>query len=330
MDTNRYPDTHGSKSGGVSVLKGLAIMILLTGLGLLLLAGMATDTAAAQSTAPDCGTVSYATDAGGSYEVTNVSQLQCMGNASTGTSLNDDFVLTQDIDASGTEQWNGGNGFNPVGTDSSRFAGTFDGANNTIADLKIDRTSGAVGLFGSTGTNAEIEDVTLTAADVTYGSTDGGGVLAGTNRGTVTNVIAGGTVTVTDGRSDAGGLIGLNEGTVGYSDADVDVSGEPGSTGFVGGLVGTQQSGGTVHNSSATGDVLTDSSRVGGLVGSNGQFGVAVIRDSYATGDVEGTSNVGGLAGDQQSFDAVTQRSYATGNVTGNDSNVGGLVGDQY
>ena len=55
-------------------------------------------TVAAQS-APDCSTVGFTQNASGYYEVTNVSQLQCVGNASSGVALDDDYVQTSDIDA---------------------------------------------------------------------------------------------------------------------------------------------------------------------------------------------------------------------------------------
>ena len=136
-------------------------------------------TAGQTASAPECSTVGYEqTD--GVYEVTNVSQLQCIGNETNGPGLDQDYVLVSDIDASGTSEWNDGDGFEPIGTDSNRFNGTFDGANHTIADLRMDRTDEAVGLFGFTGTDAGIRNVTIRNANVTYGDFFyGGGILVG-------------------------------------------------------------------------------------------------------------------------------------------------------
>ena len=38
------------------------------------------------------------------------------------------YVQTSDIDASSTSAWDGGQGFTPVGNNSSKFAGSYDGS----------------------------------------------------------------------------------------------------------------------------------------------------------------------------------------------------------
>ena len=99
---------------------------------------------------------------------------------------------------------------------------------------------------------------------------------------------------------------------------------------YVGGLVGSNGSfrsnggGGTIRNSYATGAVEGDS-HVGGLVGNHYS---GTITNSYATGTVEGDSRVGGLVGDN-SYGTITN-SYATGAVKGRTSSVGSLVGSNY
>lgn len=294
-------------------------------------------TAAAQSEAPDCGTVSYdgAGSASNPYEVTNVSQLQCVGNASTATSLSDDFLVTQDIDANETSSWNGGEGFVPI-ADGSAFAGTFDGNGYTISGPTIDRSSDRnVGLFGNVSSGGTLTDVSLENADV-IGQGDVG-ALAGRNEGTVQDssatgqvlsdsasaggligvndgVVTGSSATVTvDGAYSVGGLIGMNRGEISGSSASGDLSG----TQDVGGLVGNND--GSVGDSSATGNVSATQMEVGGLVGDHD----GDITGSSAAGDVSGQGNVGGLVG---TAGGSVAGSYAFGNVSGDDG-VGGLVG---
>ncbi|SKC56520.1 immunoglobulin-like domain-containing protein [Maledivibacter halophilus] len=85
-----------------------------------------------------------------------------------------------------------------------------------------------------------------------------------------------------------------------------------------GGLIGVNLDS-TIKNSYATGNVEGENS-IGGLVG----FNAGTIENSYAAGDVEGDYAAGGLVGVNK-FDTIAN-SYATGNVEG-DYAVGGLVG---
>jgi len=276
----------------------------------------ASGTVAAQS-APDCSNVSYATDGSGSYEVTNVNQLQCMGNEDTSTFLSDSFVLTQDIDASDTASWNDGKGFDPVGDSSgpfTAFTGTFDGRDYMIEGLHIDRSSESeVGLFGNVGTDGEITNVGVVDADVSESDRAGG--LVGYNEGTVEDSYVTGSVS---GGIRVGGLVGLNQGIVrgSYSTADVSGTGRE-----IGGLVGYNFEGSpetpyaTVEKSYATGDV-SGGNRVGGLVGYSLSFGDGGdVTESYATGTVTASGDfVGGLVG--VVTDASVKGSYATGKVS--------------
>jgi len=301
VSDSRAPDT------GLSRRATLAI----AGTGIIGVATNLTETAAGQS----------------ATEITNWNELK---SELQGTNAGDEFVLVNNLDEntagySSVVDPNGGT-FEPI----SSFAGRLDGQGNEIADLVIDRTD-PVGLFGNITGDGEVTNLSLADATVTNrgGDFEGGGILAGENAGTITNVSASGTV-VTEG-SDTGGIVGINEGTINGSEAHVHLSEPqpPSNVSQIGGLAGTQQDGGTIENSFATGDVLigTDD-RIGGLVGSNGQFGVAKIINSHATGDVEGNDSVGGLAGDVQSSDSVVSGSHATGSVTGDGGEIGGLVGD--
>jgi len=252
------------------------------------------------------------------------------------------YKLTTDIDASDTENWNGGDGFEPIGEEDNSFTGTFDGQGHTISNLAIDSEDGTVGLFSVIHTEGAVENVTLTDAVIESESGDVGG-LVGISHGNITTVSVSGEV-IADSTA-AGGLAGQSTGVVSNASADVTIDGDR----VVGGLVG--ENGGTVRDSHAVGEVYGERQRVGGLVGSGGSiinssatgdveapgstgglvgFAGAGITNSFATGNVTGSARIGGLVGSARgsaiSFNFVASESYATGDVEGN-SEVGGLIG---
>ena len=248
------------------------------------------------------------------YQIADIYGLQGIG--SSYALLASDYVLANNINATGTANWNGGAGFVPIGNLTTDlgvgFNGTFNGQGNTISNLVIKlptNTSAGdyTGLFGYVG--GAIANVGLIGGSVT-GENDVG-ALVGYNYGTVSQSYATGTVS---GQGGVGGLIGLNGGTVSQSYATGRVSGS-----YVGGLVGSNE--GSVSQSYATGAVSggSGSTDVGGLVG----YSDGTVSQSYATGAASGSQYVGGLVG----FDYGTvSQSYATGAVNGS-SDLGGLVG---
>jgi filamentous hemagglutinin family protein len=289
------------------------------------------------------------------YQITDVYGLQGIASASL---LNQNFVLANNIDASGTVNWNSGAGFVPIGTNSADFVpigtnsagfvpigtgsaafiGSLDGARHTIDKLTIVSSAQLVGLFGRS--NGVIRNLGLTNASVTTtGNSQFLGVLAGANGGSITNSYttgkAGnyGDAIPADGVQGAyGGLVGLNDagGVISnsHSSASVHVVG-PAKSGYVdgGGLVG--QNHGTISLAYAQGSVTGENtspagSYLGGLVGWNLS---GKVEKSYASGSVTGTglfTSTGGLIGVLDGG-SVTE-SYASGSVSGT-GDVGGLVG---
>ncbi|MCT8100762.1 filamentous hemagglutinin N-terminal domain-containing protein [Acinetobacter sp. C_4_1] len=246
--------------------------------------------------------------------------------------LSGNYVLGADIDASGTWEWNGYTGFDPIGSyntnlspfDPSQqaFRGRFDGLGHAINGLTIESMYQGIGLFAITDQNALIQNVGLNNIYYSgYGNTGG---LVGLNLGTINNVyVNGGTVT---GNTDQyGGLVGWNfyTGKILNSYTNVIVKGKYSSNNNIGGLVGNNE--GTIDSSFATGSVKGNK-YIGGLVGTNASMGFPTsgkIVNSYATGAVVGNQYVAGLVG----FNGGSvEKSYSSGNVTGN-TFVGGLVG---
>jgi hypothetical protein len=248
---------------------------------LLLLGGSAlTGSVAAQTaTAPDCSTVEYSQDANGNYEVETASELQCIGQGSTDTTLADDFVQIADIDVSETAEWNDGAGFIPIGA-GTPFTGTFDGDGNDITGLTIDRES-SVGLFGVLGPQGGVTDVSL--VDVSVAGTDDVGAVAGRTEGTILRASVRGAVA---GQARVGGVTGSNDGTIELSHATSEIGGQS----QVGGLVG--ENNGTVRSTYAAGPVngLEES---GGLVGANTGVVEASYWDMEATGQEASAGGTG-------------------------------------
>ena len=202
--------------------------------------------------------------------------------------LDGEYTLTQDIDASASANWNSGAGFEPIGSDSTPFTGTFDGQGYIITDLEINRPGeNCVGLFGSVGYGGILEHICLEGILVT--GLNSVGRLAGRNEGVILNCYATGSVTGTD--DIVGGLVGYNDG-------------------------------GTVSECYVTGFVTGTDDTVGGLVGYNDGGTVA---QCYATGSVTGQNYVGGLVGWLD--DGTISECYSTGAVTGTTADIGGLVG---
>ena len=221
------------------------------------------------------------------YYIHNVDELQDMN-----THLNYVCELANDIDASATSTWDSGAGFLPIGNDSNKFTGSFDGRGYTITGLFINRSSADdVGLFGCIDTTGSVVNASLVAVNIT-------------------------------GHENVGGLAGRNYGgTVSNSYVTGYVSG---TYGRIGGLVGNNELNGAVGTSYSTAHVNSDCGGAGGLVGHNW----GTLSNSYATGNVTANAActaIGGLVGHHES--GTVSNSYSSGHVNGSDPWIGGLIG---
>ncbi len=244
---------------------------------------------------------------GNPYQICSWAQLNNVRNH-----LAAEYILNNNLSSADTGYSGLGNNWQPIGTSTSQFTGSFNGNNKTVSNLTINLPSANyVGLFGYVSGN--ISNFGLVNDNIT-GSSFVGGLIGWQNSGTTSNSYISGSVSGVD---EVGGLVGDMNAVVivnSYSTATVNTSGD-----YAGGLV-AWQGGGTITNSHATGNVSGPGDYIGGLVGNQDS---GMILQSYATGNVAGDYNVGGLAG---SVDEKIYNSYATGNVTGSHS-VGGLVG---
>ncbi|WP_136605605.1 S-layer homology domain-containing protein [Paenibacillus dokdonensis] len=223
--------------------------------------------------------------------------------------LGNDIDLTLETGDPLGQLFNEGKGWEPVGTESQRFTGTFDGGEHKIIGLSINRPSEAeIGLFGSVGNGGTVRNVGLENGSVRGGDYTGG--LVGYNViGTVENTYS--SVSVS-GNENVGGLVGQNDlrGMVKQSYAIGHVTG----IGAVGGLVGRNDNQSTVSQSYATGSV-NGKYEVGGLVGRH----YGSVSNSYAVGRVYGGMDVGGLIG--RSFGPTITSSFYNSETTGQSGN---------
>ena len=195
------------------------------------------------------------------------------------------------------------------------YEATFEGNNFTISNLYVDRKGfDSTGLFTNIEKDGVVRNLVLASADVPAAKLDSG-ILAGVNRGTITNVTTGGTVAGLASSWSTGGLVGFNaeHGTITNSSSSATVDGHF----WLGGLVGWNQ--GAITGSTASGTV-TGNKFLGGLAG----FSNSSISGSTASGSVTGNADVGGLVGEHQG--SITGSS-SSGTVTG-EKYVGGLAGE--
>jgi uncharacterized repeat protein (TIGR02543 family) len=250
------------------------------------------------------------------YEIWNEADLRRVGTGTAGWDLNKHYTLMENINLAGKPNWM------PIGTYSTPFTGTFDGAGLSISGITISNaTADYQGMFGYiSGNTAVVEKLALVNVNITSSSYLVGGIAGSVyNNAKVINCSVSGSIV---GDASIGGVVGGND------DAEVEncyftgnVSSIEDAIGgdAIGGVVGSSI--GIVQNCYATGNVSGGQS-IGGVVGRN--FGT--VQNCYATGDVSGTyTYIGGVVGYNENGGTV-QNCYATGNVSGN-NNIGGVVG---
>ncbi len=191
------------------------------------------------------------------------------------------ITLAADIDLA-SKTWT------PIGTSSKPFNGTFDGAEKTISNLKIDASEKThQGLFGKIGTPEKaplIQNVTLKNVAVT-GANYTGALVGQGYVGTIQNCHVSGTIAIT-GRRYVGGISGAGYATISNCSVIADKAGTVtaasdqwnagGIIGFLceGGAKATTVEGCVVKNMT----IRCDDGGVGGISG-NAHYGT-VLKDN--------------------------------------------------
>ena len=239
----------------------------------------------------------YTIESNGSYTVTSADGLMNIAELVNGGKSDINITLTADIDLTGKD-------WTPIGTDyDNSYKGTFDGGGHTITGLTFTTNDEYAGLFGWLNRAGTVKNVVMEGVQIT------------------SNQIYGGSI---------GGVVGSGWGTI----ENCSVSGSVSGTNCVGGVVGGQQSSGSIIGCSSSATVK-GTRHVGGVVGE--KWGTMTA--CYATGNVTLEINSpldlsgGGVVG--LNGGSTVLACYATGNVnskgrsTGN-VHIGGLFGDNY
>ena len=205
------------------------------------------------------------------------------------------YLLTADIDASGTREWNDGSGFNPIGGPITKsrdsqpdFQGILDGKGHRITGLHIKRKARGIGLIGSLsssrGEGGIVRNIVLVDVDIRDADSLTGSLVAGLHEnGTVSNCHLETTTSQKNKIWGDGGIIGGLVGSIRDSgglikncsvkNTQVDGGFKSGGGGLVGILLA-----GKVEDCYVEKVHILGAAGQGGLVGVNG----GIIENCYA------------------------------------------------
>ena len=214
----------------------------------------------------------------------------------------------------------------PIGNETNKYKGTFDGNGKTISNLYINASQNNMGLFGHIN-QSTIKDLTLEDAKVTNtGSYTG--ILAGCagdDASTLQYIKISKTcqIQAKGDKSDyTGGIVGA---FYGYAYNCVNYATVEGRQ-CVGGLFGKYSGTGNFITACANyGNITATWWNAGGLVGS---FVSGIIQDCANYGDVKGTYRVAGMAGYVYQGEIQNVFSYGSISTTLNTEYIGMAFGD--
>lgn len=230
--------------------------------------------------------------AGDPYQIATINNLYWLSINSSAWAADKYCIQTANIDASASSAWNSGTGINTIGSSGSYYYGSYNGMGHTITGIYINRPAvNAIGFFGQIQTSGVVSNLGLIAVNIT-----GAGFTAG--------------------------FVGYNQGNIQKCYVTGSVTGSGTSGNWVGGFVGSNNTGGVISQCYSTAAV-NGYQVVGGFAGENWFSGI--ISNSYATGSTTGNSYVGGFVGHNNGTSSVAY-SFSTGLVTA-PSNKGGFSG---
>lgn len=202
----------------------------------------------------------------------------------------------------------------PIGSESNRYTGTFDGNGKTISGIYINTDEDNQGLFGCIGEDGTVKNLGL--VDSWIKSDDNVGGIAGYSYSSIEDCYNTGSIS---GGDNVGGISGQNiSGMIRNCYNTGSISG--GSN--VGGIVGNSSdvsgiSGGGVTGCHNDGTVIGSGSNIGGILG-NGARNSAISK-CYNTGSVS-SSGKGPVAGIAGGIVFGTSNCYNTGTISGEEA----------
>ncbi len=242
--------------------------------------------------------------------------------------LSYNFVLKNDIDASGLVDATGNSTYNTIGGGNKAFTGTFDGDGHTIVGLQAKG-----GIFGKLGSGAVVKNINIASSVFTGNNIgDSVGAVAAENNGGSISGISGYGNTIKGSGGYIGGLVGKNYGGISNSnDQSTVIAGADTVAGGIAGVNGTKAGiGGTIDNVQSTSAVTTGvlaefqyASNLGGIVGKN-EYNINNVSAHGITGKTGNTKTSGGIVGTNE---GRISKAYNESIIHGSE-NIGGVAGN--
>lgn len=247
--------------------------------------------------------------------------------------LSYNFVLKNDIDASGLVDAEGNSTYNTIGGGNTAFTGTFDGDGHTIVGLQAKG-----GIFGKLGSGAVVKNINIASSVFTgINTSDSVGAVAAENNGGSISGISGYGNTVKGSGGYIGGLVGKNYGGISNSnDQSTVIAGAGTVAGGIAGVNGTNadKGDGTIDNVQSYSAVTTGNlgagqyaSNLGGIVGKNemllDKYNINNVSAHGITGKTGNTKTSGGIVGTNE---GRISNAYNESIIHGSE-NIGGVAG---
>ena len=208
----------------------------------------------------------------------------------------------------------------PVGTETSPFNGIFNGNFSTISNISHNCTRDNQGLFGHVGPLGQVSSISVAGSDIVGNGKSNIGVIAGKCAGTITMCNVASDVTITDGNSCVGGIMGyMYGGSVSHSTDSASVR----ATDAVGGIVGCVHGDAEITECYNYGSISADTG-CGGIVGRR-SGGSPSVTGCVNYGEISANNLTGGIAGSLDSGSITDCLNF--GSVS-NGTDCGGIVGN--
>lgn len=246
--------------------------------------------------------------------------------------LSYNYILKNDIDASGLVDAKGNSTYNTIGRGNTAFTGTFDGDGHTIVGLQAKG-----GIFGKLGSGAVVKNINIASSVFTGNNIgDSVGAVAAENNGGSISGISGYGNTIKGSGGSIGGLVGKNYGGISNSnDHSTVIAGAGTVAGGIAGVNGTKAGiEGTIDNVQSNSTVTTGdleenqyADNLGGIVGKNemvsDKYNINNVSAHGVTGKTGNTKTSGGIVGTNE---GRISNAYNESIIHGSE-NIGGVAG---
>ena len=142
----------------------------------------------------------------GYYEIGTSFQLEWFKNYVNAGNTNVNGKLIADINLR-NKSWE------PIGNNSRRYTGIFDGQGHTVKNVYVETTSVDRGLFGKLGQNGVLKNLTVENVTIPTNYNCTGGIVGVLNNASIINCHVRG-INISNAGVYTGGIVGLTEGTV--------------------------------------------------------------------------------------------------------------------